>query len=270
MLREARHSESQTITREQAREAAEACTRLLKEHFGAARVILFGSAAGQNAWHDRSDIDLAVEGLAPEQFFTAYAACHEMLPRGLGLDLVPLEKVYPEMRARILGEAPMPDHPILAIQALVEDEMTALERVTHEMADLLAERADPPTRTELRAIAGILHEFYNGVERILQHIAVGLGEGVPQGAYWHADLLAQMAAARESARSAVIDEPLRARLKEYLEFRHFFRHAYGYTLAWDQLRWKAESLPDTLARLGEQLHGFFESLIGPRSTESPN
>jgi predicted nucleotidyltransferase len=198
-------------------------------------VILFGSAAGQDAWHERSDIDLAVEGLAPEQFFTAYAACHDMLPRGLELDLVPLERVYPEMRARILGEASMPDHPVLAIQALVEDEMTALERVTQEMADLLAERADPPTRTELRAIAGILHEFYNGVERILQHIAVGLGEGVPP-------------------------------LKEYLEFRHFFRHAYGYTLAWDQLRWKAESLPDTLNRLGEQLHAFFESLTGPRST----
>jgi hypothetical protein len=47
-----------------------------------------------------------------------------------------------------------------------------------------------------------------------------------------------------------------------LEFRHFFRHAYGYTLEWDQLRWKAESLSDTFNMLREQLRAFFESLIG--------
>jgi len=262
MLRNLKPSAPLIISREQALKAVENCVRLLKERFGAGRVIPFGSAAGQGVWHGRSDIDLAVEGLAPERFCAAYAACHEVLPRGLELDLVPLERAYPEMRARILGEVPMPDDPILAIKALVEDELTALERVTQEMANLLAARADPPTRTELRAMAGILHEFYNGVERIFERIAVALGEGVPQGGYWHADLLAQMASAREGKRSAVVDEPLRARLKEYLEFRHFFRHAYGYTLEWDQLRWKAESLSDTFNMLREQLRAFFESLIG--------
>jgi hypothetical protein len=72
--------------------------------------------------------------------------------------------------------------------------------------------------------------------------------------------LAQMATAREPGRPAVIDEPLRARLKDYLDFRHFFRHAYGYTLEWSQLRWKAERLSTTLAMLGEQLRLFFERL----------
>ena len=83
---------------------------------------------------------------------------------------------------------------------------------------------------------------------------------MPQGSYWHADLLAQMATAREPGRPAVVDEPLRARLKEYLDFRHFFRHAYGYTLEWTQLRWKAELLSATLTILGEQLRLFFERL----------
>lgn len=263
MLRELERSESLPVSREQALKAVEDCVRLLKERFGVERVILFGSAAGWGVWHGRSDIDLAVEGLAPERFFSAYAACHDVLPRGLELDLVPLERAYPEMRARILGEVHRPDDPILAIRALVEDELTALERITQEMADLLAERAEPPTRTQLRAMASILHEFYNGVERIFERLATGLGEGMPQRAYWHADLLAQMAAAQQGKRPAVVDEPLRARLKDYLEFRHFFRHAYGYTLAWDQLRWKVESLADTFKLLHEQLRAFFEALIGP-------
>lgn len=249
---------------DRALEVAEACARLLRERFGVRRVILFGSVAGQGpghgAWHERSDIDLAVEGLAPDDFFAAYSACRDALPPDLELDLVPLEKAYPEMRARILGEVAMPDDPILALRELIEDELTALERVTEEMEDLLAESAQPPTRTELRAIASILHEFYNGVERIFERIAVGLDEGVPKGSHWHADLLIQMAISREGERPAVIDEPLYARLKDYLDFRHFFRHAYGYTLEWSQLRWKAESLADTLGLLRDQLRAFFDKM----------
>ncbi|MFQ5813160.1 MAG: nucleotidyltransferase family protein [Anaerolineae bacterium] len=248
--------------KEQALEAAEACIRLLKERFGARRVILFGSIAGQGIWHERSDIDLAVEGLAGSDFFPAYSACRDLLPRGLELDLVPLEDAYPEMRARILGEVEMPDDLVLAVKSLVEDELVALERVTQEMEDLLAECAQPPTQIELRAMASMLHEFYNGVERIFERIAIGLGEEVPQGSYWHADLLAQMAAAREEERPSVIDGPLRARLKDYLGFRHFFRHAYGYTLRWSKMRWKAENLSDTLTTLRDQLRVFFEATIG--------
>jgi len=235
--------------------------RLLKERFGARRVILFGSAVRPDTWHDYSDIDLAVEGLASDKFFVAYSACRDLLPHGVKLDLVPLELAYPELRARILGEVEMPDDSAQAIKALAEDELVALGRVTQEMDGLLAACAQQPTRTDLRAIASILHEFYNGVERIFQRITIGLGEGLPQGSNWQAGLLVQVAAAREEMRPAVIDEPLRARLKDYLDFRHFFRHAYGYTLEWNQLRWKAERLSDTLTMLRDQLHAFFDALL---------
>jgi predicted nucleotidyltransferase len=247
--------------KEQVLEAAEACMRMLKERFGVRRVVLFGSLAGQGIWHAQSDVDLAVEGLAPAEFFAAYSACRDLLPQGMELDLVPLERASPEMRARILGEVEMPNDPLLAVKALIEDELVALGRVAQEMEDLLAACASPPTHTELRAMASMLHEFYNGVERIFERIAVGLGEGIPQGSYWHADLVEPMATAREGVHPAAIDESLRARLKDYLDFRHFFRHAYGYTLEWSQLRWKAESLSATLTMLRDQLRLFFERLI---------
>ena len=250
--------------KERALEAARACMQLLRERFGVRRVILFGSVAGQTPWHERSDIDLAVEGLAPSELLTAYTACRDLLPRDVELDLVPLEQASPELRARILGEMNMPDDPVLALQGLVEDELVALGRVAQEMDEVLASCAKPPTRTELRAVASMLHEFYNDVERMFERMAVGLGEGVPQGSNWHVDLLAQMATTREEARPAVIDEALRARLKDYLDFRHFFRHAYGYTLEWSQLRWKAESLSEMLRMLRDQVRRFFEALISRR------
>jgi predicted nucleotidyltransferase len=248
--------------RKRALAVAEECMALLKNRFGARRVILFGSLAGQGVWHETSDIDLAVEGLKPEDFFPAYAACDKLLPRDLELelDLVPLEDVYPELRARILGEVEMPDNPILALKALVDDELTALNRVAERMAELLTTGTQPPTWVELYAIAGMVHEFYNGIERIFERVAISLGETLPRGETWHADLLNQMASPVEEKRPAIIDEPLRTRLVEYLRFRHFFRHAYSYTLEWNQMRWQAEQLGATLRALQEQLQIFFESL----------
>lgn len=253
--------EQEKPTQAEALAVAEACAELLKTRFGARRVILFGSLVGQGPWHDGSDIDLAVEGLPPEQFFRAWVALDEVVPRGLMVDLVPLEDTYPEMRARILGEVEMPEDPVLALKSLVEDELVALERVAGQMNELLAGRADPPTWIELNAMATLLHQFYTGIESICERITVTLGEDLPRGEYWHHDLLNQVAEAHEGVRPAVISEPLRARLREYLKFRHFFRHAYGYTLEWTKMRWKVESMSETLELLREQLRVFFQAVI---------
>ena len=92
-----------------------------------------------------------------------------------------------------------------------------------------------PDEVELRAIAATLHAFYNGVERAFIIIAKHFGESPGQSHTWHRDLLSSMAAPTGS-RSAVIDEPLRDRLRDYLGFRHFFRHAYPMRLKWELLR----------------------------------
>ncbi len=248
------------VQKEQAQQAASACSRLLTEQFQARRVILFGSlAGGQEAWHDQSDVDLAVEGLTPADYFPAYTACRALMPPGVELDLVPLEQAYPELRSRILGEQSLHEDSLLALQAIVEDELSALRRVAEEMQETLALCPNPPSRTTLRALASMLHEFYNGVERIFERIARSMGEDIPRGRSWHTDLLQQMACARSGVRAAVIDAPLSTQLKEYLDFRHFFRHAYGYTLQWEQLQPKAEKLPEVLTLLQQQLRTFFET-----------
>jgi hypothetical protein len=128
------------------------------------------------------------------------------------------------------------------------------------MEEILTESEQPPNRVELRAMASLSHEFYTGIERIFERIAVSLGEGLPRGAFWNVHLLTQMVTEQAGARPAVIDEPLHAYLQEYLKFRHFFRHAYGYTLEWSKLRWKAEHMGKTLETLREQLRTFFDNL----------
>jgi hypothetical protein len=204
-----------------------------------------------------------VEGLAPESFFRAWAELDQLLPPGVRLDLVSLEDVSPELRARILEEVKMPDDPVLALKSLVEDELRTLERVVDRVREALESLSERPTQLEVRGLASYLHDFYTGVESIFERIAVRIDGGLPKSAQWHIDLLDQMAEAREGVRPAVIDTRLWGLLKEYLEFRHFLRHAYGYELSWLKMRPLAEGMADIFAQLDRGLREFFRALAEP-------
>ena len=105
------------------------CAQILRDRFRARRVIPFGSVVGHGTWHPGSDLDLAVEGIPPEQFFQACATVRELLPPGLDVDLVDLEHAGEALRARILGEKTMSDDPLRALKELVEDELAALGHI---------------------------------------------------------------------------------------------------------------------------------------------
>ncbi|NOZ05200.1 MAG: nucleotidyltransferase domain-containing protein [Chloroflexi bacterium] len=88
-----------------ARAAAEACARFLVESYHVHRVYLFGSLAGWSPLHDRSDIDLAVEGLPPGRaYIQALTTLWSLLPPDTELDLVPIEDARPSLASRIPQE----------------------------------------------------------------------------------------------------------------------------------------------------------------------
>jgi uncharacterized protein len=80
-----------------ARQVAEHLAAVLRERFRARRVLLVGSLA-RGTFREGSDIDLAVEGLAPAHLFRAGAVL-EREAAGFEVDLVPLEDADPEYRA---------------------------------------------------------------------------------------------------------------------------------------------------------------------------
>ncbi len=80
------------------RERLPAAKALLTERYGARRVILFGSLA-RGTLSERSDVDLAVEGLHPSAYFTAIADLTGLLDTPV--DLVELETASDSMRARL-------------------------------------------------------------------------------------------------------------------------------------------------------------------------
>ncbi len=85
---------------EAAREEARRLAQILADEFGVTRVYLFGSFAWGVETRPDSDLDLAVEGLPPEQFFLAYSRL--MDASRYEVDLKPLENLFSRLHNRVL------------------------------------------------------------------------------------------------------------------------------------------------------------------------
>ena len=91
---------------------------------------------------------------------------------------------------------------------------------------------------ELAAIGTFLHNIYNGIENILKQILYAKSVDIPKSDTWHKDLL------NLSVSIGVISEDLSDKLYEYLSFRHFFVHSYGFMLVEFHLEDLANNIPD--------------------------
>ena len=87
---------------------------------------------------------------------------------------------------------------------------------------------------EIDALAALLHSFYTGIENIFKRISATLDNGPPGGPFWHVELLNSMTRCTTS-RPAVISHELCKTLRQYLDFRHVFRHAYAFDLQWSKM-----------------------------------
>jgi len=84
-------------------QVARAGAQLLKEQFGAKRVVIFGSVLFPEKFHVRSDVDLAVWGLPERLYYRAVSRLLSLDP-GISVDLVEAELALPELLATIERE----------------------------------------------------------------------------------------------------------------------------------------------------------------------
>lgn len=92
-----------TRRRDHAWQVARQATMLLKEQFGAKRVVAFGSLV-HGQWFSRtSDIDLAAWGLRADDYFLAVAKLQD-LSGEFKVDLIDMERCRPVLRDAIAKE----------------------------------------------------------------------------------------------------------------------------------------------------------------------
>ena len=137
-----------------------------------------------------------------------------------------------------------------------------LHRLLRVHRPLLAKCAvSPPNDIELSALAAMLHSFYSGIENIFKRTTLELGDPMPGGESWHKELLDGMTQPTGNRRP-VLAPGLRDRLKEYMEFRHVFRHAYTFDLRWDRMKTLVLGCEETLQLVEGELDRFFEAGTG--------
>ena len=89
----------------EARAVAAKCAEVLAERYGVDKVYLIGSAVGGERFHDRSDIDLVVEGLPPKKHIAALNDIWDIVSEGgFEVDLIPFEDASVRMKNRIISD----------------------------------------------------------------------------------------------------------------------------------------------------------------------
>jgi hypothetical protein len=142
-------------------------------------------------------------------------------------------------------------------------ELEQLDRLFELHRPLLDKtREMPPNDIELSALAAFLHSFYTGIENILKRVAVEVDGLPPHGESWHRELLASMTE-RAAGRPPVVSPNLGTLLMEYLQFRHFFRHAYSFLLQWSKMRPLIMGCEDTLAEFRAEIESFLSHASPP-------
>jgi sulfur carrier protein ThiS len=135
-------------------------------------------------------------------------------------------------------------------------ERKLLRQLLETHRELLAKCATTaPNAVELSALAAMLHAFYTGIENIFKRIAIEVDGDFVRSDQWHQILLKRMALPAPS-RPPVISENLRRSLKDYLDFRHFFRHGYTFQLRWEKMAPLVRNCEEVFQGLESELDAF--------------
>ena len=117
-----------------------------------------------------------------------------------------------------------------AIKSKIIYEISQIDELIDKSQVLLSLcKTKEPDFIEITAIGGILHSFYNGIENIFVLIGKQLNFDFKTSPQWHRNLVDCM-----FSQPDFLPSDLRLLLTEYMGFRHFYRHTYGYTIKWEK------------------------------------
>ena len=141
----------------------------------------------------------------------------------------------------------------------IEHEVSRLNKLFDSGKPLLDLcRLKEPDFVEASAAGSFLQSFYNGIESIVLLIFKAIGENVPNDLQWHKKLFEQTFEANEN-RTKIFSDECKEKLVEYLSFRHYFRHSYGYEIDWNRLKPLINGVEKLWKTLKEDINKFIEN-----------
>lgn len=122
----------------------------------------------------------------------------------------------------------------------------------------------------LRGVAGMLQDYYSGVERIFKRIAVEVDERLPKGKSWHKALLDQMKVDIPGIRPKVISSATYEKLDELRSFRPRVGNIYGFNLIPERVVHYLLSLSELDNSFKSDIRAFFEAINSVLKTRLKN
>ncbi len=151
----------------------------------------------------------------------------------------------------------------LILSSHIREEILEIQRSIQRAKKAWSLALDEEDSLYLDSVALNLHDFYNGLERILERIAENIDEIKPEGLNWHQEILRQMAMEIPKVRPAVISQDLREELDKYRAFRHMVRNIYAHNFKIDKMKDLMENIDKVLNKIEEDLQMFCEFLERP-------
>ena len=143
----------------------------------------------------------------------------------------------------------MPKH---QLKEYCEAEFENIDTVVFELFSIVKTAKSEYSTAELAAIATFIHNCYNGIENILKRILSFNQIEMKETPAWHKDLL------KTSLDIGIVTNDLYSTLSDYLSFRHFFVHAYSFTLRWNELKPLVQDLEKTLKTFRSAIYNFID------------
>ncbi len=135
-----------------------------------------------------------------------------------------------------------------------EAEFENIDAVVSELFFIVKAKKSGYSIAELAAVATFIHNFYNGIENILKRVLSFIQIEIKETPTWHKNLL------KISSDMRIITNDLHDTLTNYLSFRHFFVHAYGFTLRWENLEPLVNGLKETLKKFKSAIYDYINKL----------
>jgi uncharacterized protein YutE (UPF0331/DUF86 family) len=135
-----------------------------------------------------------------------------------------------------------------------EAEFENIQTVLDELFTVAAPGKTDYSVADMAAVATFLHNAYNGIENVLKRTLSRKGIELKNAPTWHKDLL------KISAGSGIISNDLHDTLSNYLSFRHFFVHAYSFTLRWEELKPLVDGISGLVESFKAAVFHYIESM----------
>lgn len=141
---------------------------------------------------------------------------------------------------------------MVSVKEKVHAEMENISKVLMEL-----EKVKGRPNKELVVLVGIgayLQNIYTGMENILKQLLLHKNISIPDTPTWHKDLL------NLAVQHNFITKELANKMVDYLFFRHFFTHAYGFLINEAKLKPLMDNIADIYSEFKKEIEKYLSMI----------